>query len=157
MESWLHVDMDQPVSLLDVVLRMFLASALGAVVGFEREVKSKAAGLRTHAMVSLGSAVFTLAALEMYQLTLADSATKGDPTRIIEGIVGGIGFLGAGQIIQSRGSVHGVTTAAGVWVVGAVGVACGGGYYALAGLTVGFALLIMAGLAVFEPNGGKQA
>jgi putative Mg2+ transporter-C (MgtC) family protein len=148
--SSLLLEMDSPISVVDVALRMLLASVFGGAVGWDREVQNKAAGLRTHMMVALGAAVFTLAALEMMQLSLMEGGRSGDPTRVIDGIVGGIGFLGAGQIIQSRGTVQGVTTAAGIWVVGAIGVACGGGYYALAGLTALFTLFILSGVNVIE-------
>ena len=132
--------MEAPITLLEVLLRMTLAAVLGAMIGWDREAQSKAAGVRTHMLVSLGAAVFILATIEMVQLSGAKGA---DPTRVIEGIVTGIGFLGAGQIIQSRATVSGVTTAAGIWVVGSVGVACGGGYYPLAVLTTVFVLVIL--------------
>jgi putative Mg2+ transporter-C (MgtC) family protein len=139
--SWLG--MEAPISLVEVVLRMTLASVLGALIGWDREAQNKAAGVRTHMLVSLGAAVFILATIEMVQLTSAEGHAGADPTRVVEGIVTGIGFLGAGQIIQSRASVSGVTTAAGIWVVGSVGVACGGGYYPLAVLTTVFVLVIL--------------
>jgi putative Mg2+ transporter-C (MgtC) family protein len=144
------LDMDSPLTIVDAALRLSLASVLGAAVGWEREVQRKAAGLRTHMMVAMGSAVFTLTALEMMQLSASETGGPGDATRVVQGIVGGIGFLGAGQIIQSRGAVEGVTTAAGIWVVGAVGVACGGGAYLLAVLAVLFSLFILRGVAFVE-------
>jgi putative Mg2+ transporter-C (MgtC) family protein len=129
--------------LLTASLRLFLAALLGGVVGWDRESNKKPAGLRTHMMVCLGSAAFMLFALKVFDDLKGPSSTGMDPTRIIEGIVGGIGFLGAGSIIQRGASVEGITTAAGIWVVGAVGVACGAGYYAIAAVTVAFTLLIL--------------
>ena len=139
--DWLG--MEAPISLGEVLLRMTLAAVLGAMIGWDREAQNKAAGVRTHMLVSLGAAVFILATIEMVQFTGAEGHKGADPTRVVEGIVTGIGFLGAGQIIQSRATVSGVTTAAGIWVVGSVGVACGGGYYPLAVLTTVFVLVIL--------------
>src|SRR5512134_3765575 len=124
MQSWL--EMSASLTVEEIVLRMTLASLLGACVGWDREAENKAAGLRTHMLVSLGSAIFTITALQMFQLTTAEGGGRGDPTRLLQGLVAGIGFLGAGQIIQSQREVVGITTAAGIWVVGAIGVACGG-------------------------------
>jgi len=135
---------------LDMLLRLTLAAVMGAVVGWERERLDKPAGLRTHMMVSLGAATFTLATLQLFLMVEGEPQGRSDPVRLVEGIVGGIGFLGAGQIIQSRGSVQGVTTAAGIWVVGAVGIACGIGHYALAAMTVGLAVIILAMVRVLQ-------
>jgi putative Mg2+ transporter-C (MgtC) family protein len=135
-----------------LLVRVLVAAACGAVVGLEREWRDKPAGVRTYTLVAIGSAVFTVGAVrfclersgeaEQYQL---------DPTRVIQGIVGGIGFLGAGAILHSHGSVEGLTTAAGVWVIGAVGVACGLGYFDLAIVTALLALIIL-GLVGFLPS-----
>jgi putative Mg2+ transporter-C (MgtC) family protein len=133
---------DLSATIPELLARLVLAAIMGGIVGWERETKDKPAGLRTHMMVAVGAATFTLATLQLF--ILAEPNASSDPTRIVEGVVGGIGFLGAGQIIQSRGSVHGVTTAAGIWVVGAIGVACGIGHYVLAGATVTLAFVILA-------------
>ncbi len=120
---------------LDVVflVRIVIAAACGAAVGWEREWRHKPAGLRTYMLVAMGSAAFTVAALRYALHPAADVGDVAlDPTRVIQGIVGGIGFLGAGAILHSGGSVEGLTTAAGVWVMGAIGVACGLGYYDIA-------------------------
>jgi putative Mg2+ transporter-C (MgtC) family protein len=143
--------MNLTISIMDAIVRMFLAAVLGAVVGWERESKNKPAGLRTHMLVSVGSASFTLLIFEMHS-SLKELGQVGDPLRIIEAIVGGIGFLGAGTIIQSRGSVEGITTAASIWVVGAVGVACGTGNYTIALITVVFAFLILSIMHVITPR-----
>lgn len=132
-------------TLQEMVIRLGLAVALAGVVGLERELSGKPAGLRTHMMVALGAAAFTLITLQVYD-AVAATATRSDPLRIVEGIVGGIGFLGAGTIIRSRGSVEGITTAAGIWVVGSIGLACGAGYYREAALVTALALLIVGGV-----------
>jgi putative Mg2+ transporter-C (MgtC) family protein len=157
-ESLWLVQMSSPLTVLDLVARMGLATILGALVGWDRESQNKAAGLRTHMLVSLGSAIFTITAFQMFEVTTTAGDGRGDPTRLLQGLVSGIGFLGAGQIIQSRGEiVTGITTAAGIWVVGAIGVACGGGAYPLAGLSVVFVLGILRGLVFVEQRVGQPA
>jgi putative Mg2+ transporter-C (MgtC) family protein len=135
------------------VIRLIAALALGAIIGWERERAQKPAGLRTHMLVALGAAVFILLGVGVlleYQPELPGS--RIDPTRVIEGVVTGIGFLGAGSIIQSRGSVQGLTTGASVWIAGAVGVACGLGAYWIAGLATLFALATLALVVLLEPK-----
>jgi putative Mg2+ transporter-C (MgtC) family protein len=135
----------------ELLLRLLVAAVLGAALGWEREVRQKAAGLRTHMLVTLGAAVFTVLALEAVDTLAARyPASNLDPTRVIEGIVGGIGFLGAGAIIRSKGGVRGLTTAASVWICGAIGAASGFGAYGLAVLGAAFALVTIAGLGVLE-------
>ncbi|MCA9295420.1 MAG: MgtC/SapB family protein [Phycisphaerales bacterium] len=117
----------------DAALRLVVAGLCAALIGWDREVERRAAGLRTHVLVALGAAGFTLIACEFLEtLAHTDTAFAGDPTRIIASIVGGIGFLGAGAIMQSGGKVHGLTTAAGLWAIAAVGIASGLGLFALA-------------------------
>lgn len=119
-----------PASVEEIVARLALAVLLGGVVGWERERTGKQAGLRTHMLVALGAAMFTLAGLIV--TAEPDERSTADTTRVVQGIAAGIGFLGAGQLLQARGEVRGVTTAAGIWVVGSIGAACGIGHYALA-------------------------
>jgi putative Mg2+ transporter-C (MgtC) family protein len=109
----------------DVIVRLLAACICGGVLGWEREAKEKAAGLRTHMLICLGAATFTA-------LGEAMAVGDGDPVRVIQGVATGIGFLGAGQILQRGNNVTGLTTAAGIWLVGAVGVACGVGQYVIA-------------------------
>jgi putative Mg2+ transporter-C (MgtC) family protein len=101
------------------------------VIGFEREIRDREAGVRTHLLVSLGSALFTVVSAYGFHEFLAsgDNVVRTDPTRIAAQIVTGIGFLGAGAIIREGLSVRGLTTAATLWVVAAIGMACGAGYY----------------------------
>ena len=118
----------------EVLLRLALAAVLGAAIGLERELREREAGLRTHLLVSLGSALFTIVSAYGFHSFLASGASvvRADPTRIAAQIVTGIGFLGAGAIIRQGLSVRGLTTAATLWVVAAIGLASGAGYYSAA-------------------------
>jgi putative Mg2+ transporter-C (MgtC) family protein len=125
----------------ELLLRLGLAVVLGGALGVERELRDHEAGFRTHLLISLGSAIFTVVSAYGF----ADFAKNGesvDPTRIAAQIVTGIGFLGAGAIIRSGMNVRGLTTAANVWTVAAIGICCGAGYYAAA--LVGAALALFA-------------
>ena len=124
-------------------LRLIVAALCGAVIGWNREREDKPAGLRTHMLVSVGSASFTIVMLELIHHYPGAGTATSDPTRIVQGIATGIGFLGAGSIFRSGGAVKGITTAAGIWVVGAVGIACGSGLYPVAILTVLLTFIIL--------------
>jgi putative Mg2+ transporter-C (MgtC) family protein len=139
----------------EIILRLVLAVLFGGLIGFNRSRHNKPAGLRTMALISLGSAAFTLIGIEsviqLSQLQLGvDSLTSGvsssinlDSSRIIAGIVGGVGFLGAGAIIQSRGRVQGMTSAASIWVTSTIGVSVGLGLYVLASTITFIAFLVL--------------
>lgn len=130
---------------VEMAFRLSLAIIFGLVVGWERETKDKPAGLRTHMLVSLGSASFMLATLDLAAGPLRFSEdTAIDPSRIVQGVITGIGFLGAGCIIRGNQDVSGLTTGASVWVVGAVGVACGGGLYVVAAMIACFTLIVLS-------------
>ena len=109
-----------------LVIRLILAVVLGALIGIEREMHGKPAGLRTHAMVSLGACLFTIASMAFGG---SDTAVLVDPSRVAAGIVTGIGFLGAGAIFRDENKIRGLTTAADMWMVAAIGLAVGIGYY----------------------------
>jgi putative Mg2+ transporter-C (MgtC) family protein len=126
---------------LELIRRLVTAALLGALIGIEREVHQKSAGLRTNILIAVGSALFTLMSIEM-------AGPGGDPGRIAAQIVTGIGFLGAGAIMRRQGGVHGLTTAATVWVNAAVGVAAGGGSYHLAFIATGITLV---SLRILQP------
>jgi putative Mg2+ transporter-C (MgtC) family protein len=115
----------------EALVRLAVASGLGAAVGFERELRDREAGIRTHLLVSLGAALFTIVSAYGFHsfLTHGGSVVRADPARIAAQIVVGIGFLGAGAIIREGLSVRGLTTAATLWVVAAIGLASGAGYY----------------------------
>lgn len=122
-----------PVSLQEAIVRLVLAVVLSAAVGLDRELKHKPLGLRTNMLVALGAASFSLMALQLvHELADGPSTIRIDPIRVMEAIVGAIGFLGAAAIIQGRFELFGATTGASIWVVGGIGMACGFGFYALA-------------------------
>jgi putative Mg2+ transporter-C (MgtC) family protein len=126
-----------------VLLRLVVAAALGGAVGLERELREREAGFRTHLLVAVGSALFTLASAYGFRdfLVSGGNVIRADPTRIAAQIVSGIGFLGAGAIIRQGLSVRGLTTAATLWVVAAIGIAAGAGYYSAAAITTAVALV----------------
>ncbi len=135
--------------LLDIAARLAVAAALTGVIGLERELRERAAGLRTHMLVGVGSALFTI--VSAYGWTdfvfSREGGTILDPTRVAAQIVTGIGFLGAGAIIRQGISVRGLTTAAGLWVVAAIGMAAGAGFYSAALIATG---IVMVGLGPFR-------
>jgi putative Mg2+ transporter-C (MgtC) family protein len=115
----------------DLSVRLLIAAALGAVIGVEREIHGHPAGMRTHLLVALGSAIFTELSIYGFQGT---TSTPLDPSRVAAQIVSGIGFLGAGAIIKDGASIRGLTTAASLWATAAIGLAAGAGDYVV-GLT----------------------
>jgi putative Mg2+ transporter-C (MgtC) family protein len=130
-------------SSLDIVLRVVLAAVLGGAIGLERELRDREAGLRTHLLVSVGAALFTMVsayAWTDWQFSQREGLVF-DPTRIAAQVVTGIGFLGAGAIIRQGLSVKGLTTAATLWVVAAIGMAAGVGYYEAAFVTTALVLV----------------
>lgn len=134
--------MTAPLSDTELIRRLLLAALLGGVLGFEREIRQKSAGLRTNILIAIGSALFTLMSYELAE------ASGADPSRVAAQIVTGIGFLGAGAIMRTRSGVQGLTTAATVWVNAAVGVAAGGGEYHLAFIATAVTLIV---LLVMQP------
>ena len=120
-------------------IRFLLALVCGALIGLEREMSEKEAGLRTHILVSLGACLFG-----MLGLLISSETGEADPLRMAQGILIGIGFLGAGVIIREGASIKGLTTAAGIWVMGGVGFACGTGYYIPAIVCTVFSFLTIA-------------
>jgi putative Mg2+ transporter-C (MgtC) family protein len=132
------------------LLRLSLAAVLGGMIGAERELRERKAGLRTHLLVALGSALFTIVGAYGFHAFLESGANvvRADPTRIAAQIVTGIGFLGAGAIIRHGLSVRGLTTAATLWVVAAVGMAAGAGYYSVAVITTALVLIALYPLRI---------
>ncbi|MEO7295143.1 MAG: MgtC/SapB family protein [Candidatus Limnocylindria bacterium] len=126
---------------VELTLRLVVALVLGAVIGWERELQRMPAGFRTHALVSLGSAIFTV--ISAYALTGPGS----DPSRIAAQIVSGIGFLGGGAILHYGGTVRGLTTAASLWAVAAVGMAAGAGLFVVACVST---VLVITALELFQ-------
>jgi len=129
---------------VEMVLRLLLAAALGAAIGYQRARAGKPAGVRDYTLISVGSALFTVASLHGF-------GAIADPSRIAAGIVAGIGFLGAGAIIRrEQGVVAGITTAATIWVVAAIGLAAGAGLYVVSAVTTAIALIVL-----FLPHVGR--
>jgi putative Mg2+ transporter-C (MgtC) family protein len=135
-------------TLSELAIRLLLAVALGALIGIDREARSRPAGLRTHMLTALAAAVFTVIALELYDEIRTAKGLSGDPIRAIEAVTAGVAFLATGGIIYSRGQVHGLTTGAAMWLAGAVGVSCGAGYFRISLIATVLALLILT-LAYF--------
>ena len=132
------------------LVRVAVAAALGGAVGLERELREREAGFRTHMLVSVGSALFTLVSAYGFHefLVGGGNVIRADPTRIAAQIVTGIGFLGAGAIIRQGFSVRGLTTAATLWVVAAIGMASGAGYYSAAVITTALVLISLGPLRI---------
>lgn len=136
---------------LETVLRIFMAVIVGTLVGLDRELRNKPAGVRTHILISLAAALFTLITFELHIQVAGEGGNRtADPVRIIEAVTAGVAFLAAGAIIQSRGNVQGLTTGANMWLAGALGVACGAGYYFLAVVGTVFALIVLVVLGKLE-------
>ena len=125
----------------EMVVRLSVATLCGGLIGLEREIRGKVAGFRTHALVSLGAALIMVVSIDIY------AAYRGiapvDPSRIAAQVVSGIGFLGAGAIIRFPTGITGLTTAASLWVVSAIGLACGGGFFRPAGVATLLVLMVL--------------
>ncbi len=142
-----------------IAARMLLAVALGGIIGFDREWLDRPAGLRTHMLTALAAALFTLITLELH----ADVVHQGgrtDPIRVIEAVTAGVAFLAAGAIFRSGRDVKGLTTGAGMWLAGAIGVACGVGYGIVAVMATVLATVILAAVRWMEgraKNGAEKS
>lgn len=135
-------------TVLEISLRLLAALLLGGIIGLERELRSKDAGFRTHFLVALGSALFCVVSQYGFIEGLKDSS------RVAAQVVSGIGFLGAGTIIFQKNKVRGLTTAAGLWVTAAIGLACGTGLYIIAAVTTALTLLGLELLILLMPRTG---
>jgi putative Mg2+ transporter-C (MgtC) family protein len=129
------------VNLFSIIVRLILAVLLGGVIGFEREVRRHSAGLRTHMLVCMTSCLIMLTSLYVFDI-YKDSACL-DPARIAAGVITGIGFLGAGAIIRSGEAIKGLTTAASLWLVAAIGLGIGCGFYLASLITAILALIVL--------------
>lgn len=146
--------------LADLQLRIFfqllIATFLGGLLGLEREYKKKEAGLRTYALVSLASCLFTITAFGSFQKLLGFSGISFDPARVINAVATGLGFIGAGIIIYRGFHIEGLTTAAGIWIAGAIGVAVGAQLYWPAIFATILTILVLAGLRLVEKKVFKK-
>lgn len=128
---------------LPVLGQLILASLLGGSIGLERELSGKEAGLRTNMLICVGSTLLTILSLRVGVYTVYEGNVMADPSRLMAAIISGIGFLGAGTIIQARGNITGLTTAATLWVVAAIGIAIGAGAFVI---SVGSTIFVLATL-----------
>jgi putative Mg2+ transporter-C (MgtC) family protein len=137
--------------LVGLVLKLLAAIVAGLVLGYDREVKGHAAGLRTHALVALASAATAALALELHAELLREHPnSSADPLRIVEGLVAAVGFLGGGIIIRSGGQIRGLTTAANLWACGIIGLAFGSGLWRIGLLTLVLAFVVLVLLHAVE-------
>ncbi len=134
------------ISTYELILRLVLSAIIGGLIGIEREANNRPAGLRTHILVTLGSALIMLISTHGFN----NLASTGDPARLAAQVVSGIGFLGAGTILRTGNSIRGLTTAASIWVCGGIGLAIGGGYYVGGLTTAAIVLFSLMSLGVFE-------
>ena len=133
----------------EFILRIFCAAILGGLIGLEREWRAKEAGFRTHFLVALGSALFMIVSAYGFEGVMTTAEHRWDVSRVAAQVVSGIGFIGAGTIIfrKSENVVSGLTTAAGLWVTAAIGLACAGGMYILSTAST---LMVLVGLEAFN-------
>jgi len=137
-------------SQIRIILQLLLATFLGGLVGLEREYKKRAAGLQTYSLVALGACLFTVISFELFNFFAEKQGISFDPSRIIQAIAIGIGFIGAGVIFHQASGVVGLTTAAGLWAIAAIGVAVGIKLYLLAIFATFLALLILSIFGLLE-------
>ncbi|MBQ1780846.1 MAG: MgtC/SapB family protein [Bacteroidales bacterium] len=136
---------------MEFLWRLLAATAMGAAIGIEREYHAKEAGIRTHLLVALGSCLFMILSAYGFDAFLAKDHTSFDPSRIASQVVTGIGFIGAGTIILQKQVVRGLTTAAGLWVTAAIGLACGIGMYVIAIVTTVLVLVSLGVINIYLP------
>jgi len=142
---------------LEIVERLAAALAAGAAIGLDREWLHKTAGLKTHMLFALASAMMAIMALEVYFSELDRGAgASPDATRVLQGIITGMSFLGAGAIIRGQHKIHGLTTGAGVWLAGGLGIVFGLGLYRLGVVAVGFGLIVLVFIRMVEPKNVKE-
>ncbi len=133
-----------------VVLQLILAVVLGALIGLEREYNKKEAGMRTYSLVCLGSTLFTILGFMGFQMVKGTAGVSFDPSRVVQAVAVGIGFLGAGLIIFEKFHTRGLTSAAGLWLTAAVGVALGIQLYFIAIISSVLAIIVLAGFGAIE-------
>jgi putative Mg2+ transporter-C (MgtC) family protein len=150
--EWLS-DFTEPtyLPLETIAMRMVVAALLGALIGIEREWRNRPAGLRTHMLTSLAAAVFTILTGEIVNAdALTSSGVQSDPTRLIEAVTAGVAFLAAGTIIRGSSGVEGLTTGAGMWLAGSLGVAAGLGQFTIGAIAAVLGVLVIAVLGRLE-------
>ncbi|MGE0315054.1 MAG: MgtC/SapB family protein [Lautropia sp.] len=145
-----------------IAVRMLGAALLCGAIGFERELRKNTAGLRTTILIGLAAATFALITLELVADVsragaATDDAVRLDPIRLVEAVTGGVAFLAAGLIVYARGSVHGLTTGAGMWLAAGIGLATGLGLWKIALLSTGGGLVVLALLHLVQVKAGLKA
>ena len=135
---------------IEIFGQLFLAILLGAIIGLEREIKRKEAGLRTYSLVALGTCLFTIVSFELFNFFIDKVGITFDPSRVIQALAIGIGFIGAGVIFRQPSGIVGLTTAAGLWATTAIGIAVGVKLYLLAIIGAFLALGILVGFGLIE-------
>lgn len=139
------------VNIEEVIARLAAAAFLAFLLGLDREIHQKSFGLRTHILLGVGTAAFVLVLMEMlHDISARSSFVEMDPSRVIQGIISGIGFMAAGAVIQAKQQIIGATTGAGIWVLGGIGMACGLGMYFHAAVITAIVLFVMVGLHPFD-------
>ncbi|WP_457939587.1 MgtC/SapB family protein [Mesorhizobium sp. 10J20-29] len=134
-----------------VAARLLLATLFGAAIGFEREWRKRPAGLRTHILVCVAAATFAILTIEIVHAPMFESAGSNlDPLRVVEAVTAGVAFLAAGVVIFTRGEVHGLTTGAGMWIAGAIGLSCGLGLWQIAVFATLISLFVLGTLHTLE-------
>lgn len=146
-ERFIESISDSEVSFESAIFKLFMSLLLGGIVGIERKRKGQMAGVRTFALICMGS---TLAMIVSSHIPVVYDLKVGDPARVAAQVISGVGFLGAGAIIQNRGSIRGLTTAAGIWMVAAIGLAIGVGLYLIAIVSTAFILFTLVSLERYE-------
>ncbi|WP_415922097.1 MgtC/SapB family protein [Tateyamaria sp. SN6-1] len=139
----------------DWLIRLICAVIAGSILGLDRKLRHRRVGIRTYMMVALGAAIFTLVSIEM-SIDMDARGLAADPTRVIQGLIGGLGFLGAGAIIQGEKRVGGMVTAASLWLSGALGLAAGLGYGLFAIICAVLAALVMASSRFLSDRGSED-
>jgi putative Mg2+ transporter-C (MgtC) family protein len=144
--------LEDPMELTDTetAIRLVVATFGGLVLGIDREMRGIAAGIRTHALVSLSSAVITVSALLLFQTLGAQGAQDIDPLRVIQGLAQAIGFIAAGAIFVAKGDVHNLTSAANLWLASAIGIAAGAGQYFLLGTALVLGIIVITLVRLFS-------
>jgi putative Mg2+ transporter-C (MgtC) family protein len=133
-----------PVLGLDVIaVRLIAAALLGAVLGIEREARKQYAGLKTHMLTAIAAATFTIVTFELFMAIRTADGVSADPLRVVEAVTAGVAFIAAGAIIRNDDKVRGLTTGAGMWLAGAIGIACGAGHLMLAALAAALGFLVL--------------
>ena len=145
----------------EILLRLSVASIAGALIGLDRELRGIAAGLRTHALVALSSAVIIVGSLILYEDLGGGAGGSGiDPLRSIQGLAQAIGFIAAGTIFFAKGEVQNLTSAANIWLAASLGIVAGAGEYALVGIAMALGIIIVTGVRLLErqlPHSKKQS